>query len=167
SLEWPSFDRKFYYDKENTLEEKLDSQLSLSFITFKELSTKSNASPKNLEQYYKNLEIFKEMRSTDISEGYKFVEVLKKTENDEFVIKNTECQLAINGWSQNLWKAYIKYLEIEKKDFMAMLQVLSRYCRLFISDKNMNEKYQKKVEEMSQHFDGISEFWIDLIKFEL
>ena len=47
-----------------------------------------------------------------------------------------------------------------------MLQVLSRYCRLFISDKNAKDKYQKKIEVMSQSLDGISEFWIDSIKFE-
>ena len=44
--------------------------------------------------------------------------------------------------------------------------MFSRYCRLFVGDKEAIEKYRTAIERASESFDECSQFWVDTIKFE-
>uniref|UniRef100_A0A914PMX7 Uncharacterized protein n=1 Tax=Panagrolaimus davidi TaxID=227884 RepID=A0A914PMX7_9BILA len=71
---------------------------------------------------------------------------LEETEDDEFISHNVEYRLGSNLLDKDLWKIYIEFLR--QRNPKEMLQVYSKYCRFFISDLEMREKYRTLVYEL-------------------
>uniref|UniRef100_A0A914QBH1 Uncharacterized protein n=1 Tax=Panagrolaimus davidi TaxID=227884 RepID=A0A914QBH1_9BILA len=70
--------------------------------------------------------------------------LLKEANDLEYLKQNVENFLLKNLSNQKLWKIYINYLkEIDPKE---MLQVYSKYCRCFLEDEEMKEKYKNEME---------------------
>uniref|UniRef100_A0A914PU43 Uncharacterized protein n=1 Tax=Panagrolaimus davidi TaxID=227884 RepID=A0A914PU43_9BILA len=69
-----------------------------------------------------------------------------QAENDEYVQLIVSKKLGEDLSNKKLWKLYINYLK-SKDNKALLLQTYSNYCRLFLSDIEMKEEYQKASEE--------------------
>lgn len=71
---------------------------------------------------------------------------LEETEDNEFISHNVEYRLGSNLLDKDLWKLYIEFLR--QWNPKEMLQAYSKYCRFFISDLEMREKYRTIAYEL-------------------
>uniref|UniRef100_A0A914QIB5 Uncharacterized protein n=1 Tax=Panagrolaimus davidi TaxID=227884 RepID=A0A914QIB5_9BILA len=69
-----------------------------------------------------------------------------QAENDEYVQLIVSKKLGEDLSNKKLWKLYIDYLKSKDNEEL-LLQTYSNYCRLFLSDIEMKEEYQKASEE--------------------
>uniref|UniRef100_A0A914PTS5 Uncharacterized protein n=1 Tax=Panagrolaimus davidi TaxID=227884 RepID=A0A914PTS5_9BILA len=79
---------------------------------------------------------------------------LLETRDVAFVIHNVERRIGLTSlFNIKLWKLYIGYLE-KCGQYSRLLETYSKYCRFFLDDKEMKEKY--KAEMMKYGFYGLS-----------
>uniref|UniRef100_A0AC34GXD6 F-box domain-containing protein n=1 Tax=Panagrolaimus sp. ES5 TaxID=591445 RepID=A0AC34GXD6_9BILA len=90
---------------------------------------------------------------------------MKKVGDDKFVIQNIERELTINYFDKRYWIVYIEFLK-EKSHWKWLLDVYSRYCRLFIDDLEMRKQYQNEIENIEKTKFDVKTWKIDLIKIE-
>ena len=93
----------------------------------------------------------------DIDEWFK---LLCEAEDHTFVCHNVEYRLGANLLNLQLWKLYIEYLKTAEPK--QMLHVYSKYCRFFLDDSEMKEKYKAEMEV----FGPIKLPWKNLFDFE-
>uniref|UniRef100_A0A914YA34 Uncharacterized protein n=1 Tax=Panagrolaimus superbus TaxID=310955 RepID=A0A914YA34_9BILA len=91
----------------------------------------------------------------------KWFELLLEADIDEFVIQNVEYRIAINLHDVKLWQTYIDYLK--RIDPKRMLLWFSKYCRFFLDDFKMKEKFKAEMEEYNH---AIELPWSNLFDFE-
>ena len=75
----------------------------------------------------------------------KWFGLLCEAEDDEFVMNNVEFRLGTNLLHKQLWKIYIEFLR--DRNPKEMLHLYSRYCRFFLDDYKMKEKYRAETEK--------------------
>uniref|UniRef100_A0A914P0V4 Uncharacterized protein n=1 Tax=Panagrolaimus davidi TaxID=227884 RepID=A0A914P0V4_9BILA len=113
--------------------------------------------------YESNKRLYAEIKAVEnnVEEWFKLVSKFGDEANDEeFVRHNVEYRLGSNLLDIKLWKLYIEYLRIH--DSKEMLQVYSKYCRFFLDDFEMKEKYKNEVEKYGPVFVS----WKNLFDFE-
>uniref|UniRef100_A0AC35FM40 Uncharacterized protein n=1 Tax=Panagrolaimus sp. PS1159 TaxID=55785 RepID=A0AC35FM40_9BILA len=80
----------------------------------------------------------------------KWFQKLLEVKDHQFIVHNVEYRLGKNLNDLTLWKLYIKYLR--DTDPKEMLQLYSKYCRYFIDDNEMLEKYKTEVKNFGPVF---------------
>ena len=63
-----------------------------------------------------------------------------------------------------LWKLFIEYLD--GRNHIWLLNVYSRYCRLFLEDHNIRQKYYQTIENFASQGNCVSKWYLDAIMFE-
>ena len=71
------------------------------------------------------------------------LKALLEVGNDDFFIQNVEHRIAKDFYNVELWQLYIRRLEA--LDNVHVLDVYSRYCRLFLGDQKMVKKYCQSI----------------------
>uniref|UniRef100_A0A914QP32 Uncharacterized protein n=1 Tax=Panagrolaimus davidi TaxID=227884 RepID=A0A914QP32_9BILA len=117
------------------------------------------------KNYEKNLSLLKKFEKA-CDDDTEWLKCLKQLENEESVIANIELRLGSKKSCTNkdIWKHYIEYLR--DRNPVAMLEVYLRYCRFFISDKQMLKNYRIEIERVEK-LQAVSIFWVDTIEWEL
>ena len=95
-----------------------------------------------------------------------FPECLFEWDDEEFVIINVEKHLGIDPVDVGLWTSYLRYFKA--KNDPRILNVYSRFCRLFIENNKMREQYRneiKRIKNINISLD-VTKWWIDCIEFE-
>uniref|UniRef100_A0AC34FQQ3 Uncharacterized protein n=1 Tax=Panagrolaimus sp. ES5 TaxID=591445 RepID=A0AC34FQQ3_9BILA len=87
-------------------------------------------------------------------------QLLLQVDHHKFLCNNVEYRLGSDLSDKNLWKQYIDYLK--EKEPKKMLVILSKYCRFFLDDSEMKERYRK---EMLEH-GPVELSWKHLFDFE-
>uniref|UniRef100_A0AC35FF79 DUF38 domain-containing protein n=1 Tax=Panagrolaimus sp. PS1159 TaxID=55785 RepID=A0AC35FF79_9BILA len=93
----------------------------------------------------------------DVEEWFK---LLTEVGIDKFVQHNVEFRLSNNLFDTKLWKLYIDFLKLEHPKEMFLWY--SKYCRFFLDDLEMKEKYKKEYEE----YGPVHLPWDNLFDFE-
>uniref|UniRef100_A0A914PB13 Uncharacterized protein n=1 Tax=Panagrolaimus davidi TaxID=227884 RepID=A0A914PB13_9BILA len=99
---------------------------------------------KDFVKYVEKMQqLFMKIKASE-SDSPTWFNLLKEANDPEYLKQNVENFLLKNLSNQKLWKIYINYLkEIDPKE---MLQVYSKYCRCFLEDEEMKEKYKNEME---------------------
>uniref|UniRef100_A0A914R482 Uncharacterized protein n=1 Tax=Panagrolaimus davidi TaxID=227884 RepID=A0A914R482_9BILA len=79
--------------------------------------------------------------------------LLLEVDDVYFVVHNVERRIGLSLFNIKLWKLYIDFLE-EQREYKLLLETYSKYCRFFLDDKEMKEKY--KAEMIKYGFPGLS-----------
>uniref|UniRef100_A0A914QU44 Uncharacterized protein n=1 Tax=Panagrolaimus davidi TaxID=227884 RepID=A0A914QU44_9BILA len=79
--------------------------------------------------------------------------LLLETRDIDFVADNVEYRLGKSLFKIKLWKLYLTFLE-EHGEYIRLLETLSLYCRFFMDDKEMKEKYKTEMAKFG--FSGFS-----------
>ena len=111
-----------------------------------------------MDKYQKALNLYEVIKGKPLEE---YVYLLKDA---EFAIECIEWELGRSPTSQILWNFYIKFLKDHEKS-PELLNVYSRYCRLFVSDQQMREEYLAQIRE-SEAALNVTKWWIDYIGIE-
>uniref|UniRef100_A0AC35GCI3 Uncharacterized protein n=1 Tax=Panagrolaimus sp. PS1159 TaxID=55785 RepID=A0AC35GCI3_9BILA len=174
---------QFYYDAQKEYLENPDGDRYRSFKTLKFSSAdiveedplyESDTKQKNfisnsplpktfVDMYETNKRLYSEIKAVenDVEEWFKLVSKFgDEADDEEFVRHNVEYRLGSNLLDIKLWKLYIEYLRIH--DSKEMLQIYSKYCRFFLDDFEMKEKYKNEVEKYGPVFVS----WKNLFDFE-
>uniref|UniRef100_A0AC34FTX8 Uncharacterized protein n=1 Tax=Panagrolaimus sp. ES5 TaxID=591445 RepID=A0AC34FTX8_9BILA len=105
---------------------------------------------KSLQKFAKARPIYEKIVS-NYSDSEVWFNALTEAEDVEFVKHNVECRLGGDLTDKALWKLYIHYLE--NHDVEAMLHTLSKYCRFYLDDVEMKEKYNTALEKYGKKFE--------------
>ena len=105
------------------------------------------------------INLYEKIEAVDYGSNEWF-QLLLEAGDHEFVCDNVEVVLGRNLLNRELWKLYIEYLE--KFEPIYMLQIYSKYCRFFLDDIEMKEKYKAAI---STH-GGTNLPWENLFDFE-
>uniref|UniRef100_A0AC34F5N0 Uncharacterized protein n=1 Tax=Panagrolaimus sp. ES5 TaxID=591445 RepID=A0AC34F5N0_9BILA len=117
-------------------------------------------SKKVVERYKAMQELYSKIKAAeyDVETWFK---LLLEFGNDDFVSQNMEYRIVTNLNNEKLWKIYIGYLkDVNPKK---MLLWYSKYCRFFLDDLEMKEKYRN---EMKSYGRPIKLPWRNLFEFE-
>uniref|UniRef100_A0AC34G617 Uncharacterized protein n=1 Tax=Panagrolaimus sp. ES5 TaxID=591445 RepID=A0AC34G617_9BILA len=119
---------------------------------------------KQLEAKIKKLmNLYEKFKEAEIDDE-KWFKCMNELDEDDVIIANIEYRLGfeMKCSNKNIWKYYIEFMG--ERNSKEMLDIFRRYCRLFISDIEMGEKYRKEIEKSGNLY---TEFWYDTITFEL
>ena len=111
-----------------------------------------------MDKYQKALNLYEVIKGKPLEE---YVYLLK---DEDFAIECIEWELGRSPTSQKLWNFYIKFLKDHEKPG-ELLNVYSRYCRLFVSDQQMREEYLAQIRR-SEATLNVTKWWIDYIGIE-
>ena len=75
-----------------------------------------------------------------------------------------EWALGLHSSDLGTWQFYVKFLKDKGLD-EALLNVYSRYCRLFVNDKDIRNEYLAKIKQLDSEID-VTKWWIDYIGIE-
>uniref|UniRef100_A0AC35GFP4 Uncharacterized protein n=1 Tax=Panagrolaimus sp. PS1159 TaxID=55785 RepID=A0AC35GFP4_9BILA len=119
-----------------------------------EYEKKSSGIPsaKIAKQYKDNKKLYDKIKSVEHNVKEWFKSLLEVRDID-FVMHNVEYRLGKNLFNIELWKLYIDFLEMGEK-YSRYLEVLSLYCRFFMDDEEMKEKYKREMARFG--FSGLS-----------
>lgn len=107
-------------------------------------------------------------------EAVKLYEIMKTTPIEEyvsmlpdvnFVIDHIEYELARWSFSKNLWHFYVKFLKDQGRELQT-LNVYSRYCRIFVEDKEMRDQYLVNIKALENKSINVKKWLIDYILIE-
>uniref|UniRef100_A0A914PRX1 Uncharacterized protein n=1 Tax=Panagrolaimus davidi TaxID=227884 RepID=A0A914PRX1_9BILA len=143
------FQSKYYVDEGGYTAKERD--ISFPHNCLKECFRyiESNASRLPSTKVYKRYKEMKEMYSKikaaeeDVEEWFN---LLIEVDNSYFVKDNVEYRLGKNLLDVKLWMLYIEFLK-QKEKYEDLLQVYSKYCRFFLDDFDMFEKYKSEMVE--------------------
>uniref|UniRef100_A0A914P107 Uncharacterized protein n=1 Tax=Panagrolaimus davidi TaxID=227884 RepID=A0A914P107_9BILA len=79
--------------------------------------------------------------------------LLLETRDIDFVADNVEYRLGKSLFKIKLWKLYLTFLD-EHGEYTRLLETLSLYCRFFMDDEEMKEKYKTEMAKFG--FSGFS-----------
>ena len=116
-------------------------------------------SPAILENYRKTVAFCESIKDASFEE---YVYLLSDI---EFAIETIEWKLGSHPLMESFWKFYIKFLK-DKCRRMDLLNVYSRYCRLFIADTEMRAEYLVEIRELDESLIDATKWWIDYIGIE-
>uniref|UniRef100_A0A914PJG2 Uncharacterized protein n=1 Tax=Panagrolaimus davidi TaxID=227884 RepID=A0A914PJG2_9BILA len=88
--------------------------------------------------------------------------LLLEVEDVDFVKDNVELRLGKDYFDVQLWKLYIGFLE-QNGQYKRLIQTYSKYCRFFLDDHEMLEKYTNDMSE----YGPINLPWLNLYEFEV
>uniref|UniRef100_A0A914QHN3 Uncharacterized protein n=1 Tax=Panagrolaimus davidi TaxID=227884 RepID=A0A914QHN3_9BILA len=92
----------------------------------------------------------------------KWFQLLLEADDINFVKDTVEYRLGKNCFDVKLWKLYLKFLK-EHGEHKRLLETYSKYCRFFMDDKEMKEKYKEDTIE----YGPIDLPWNNLFEFEV
>uniref|UniRef100_A0A914Q520 Uncharacterized protein n=1 Tax=Panagrolaimus davidi TaxID=227884 RepID=A0A914Q520_9BILA len=96
--------------------------------------------------YYES--VFGPLISRSIEDYEKWMNMLFEWEDKKFGVQTLECELSKNFGDKHFWKAYINVMKVQ--NFKVMLNIYRRYTRLFLSDIEMKEKYNKEMKKIDK-----------------
>uniref|UniRef100_A0AC34FQU1 F-box domain-containing protein n=1 Tax=Panagrolaimus sp. ES5 TaxID=591445 RepID=A0AC34FQU1_9BILA len=102
-------------------------------------------SDKLIKKYEEMQKMYLQIKAAE-KDSEKWFQLLIEIDNVNFVCDNVECRLGKNLLDNNLWKLYIDFLR--EKNPKQMLYIYFKYCRFFMDDSEMIEKYK---EEMAKY----------------
>uniref|UniRef100_A0A914Q3D3 Uncharacterized protein n=1 Tax=Panagrolaimus davidi TaxID=227884 RepID=A0A914Q3D3_9BILA len=91
----------------------------------------------------------------------KWFKLLLEADDINFVKDTVEYRLGKNCFDVKLWKLYLTFLN-EHGEHKRLLETYSKYCRFFLDDEEMKEKYKKDMIE----YGPIDLAWNNLFEFE-
>uniref|UniRef100_A0A914QBN1 Uncharacterized protein n=1 Tax=Panagrolaimus davidi TaxID=227884 RepID=A0A914QBN1_9BILA len=109
-------------------------------------------SAKLTKRYKENKRLYYKIKSVEHNVEEWFY-ALNETRDVAFVADNVEYLLGKSLFKIKLWKLYISFLE-EHGEYSRLLEVLSLYCRFFMDDEEMKEKYKTEMARFG--FSGLS-----------
>uniref|UniRef100_A0A914QZT1 Uncharacterized protein n=1 Tax=Panagrolaimus davidi TaxID=227884 RepID=A0A914QZT1_9BILA len=92
----------------------------------------------------------------------KWFNLLLEADDNNFVKDTVEYRLGKNCFDVKLWKLYLTFLK-EHGEHKRLLETYSKYCRFFMDDEEMKEKYKKDMLE----YGPIDLPWNNLFEFEV
>uniref|UniRef100_A0A914Q686 Uncharacterized protein n=1 Tax=Panagrolaimus davidi TaxID=227884 RepID=A0A914Q686_9BILA len=92
----------------------------------------------------------------------KWFKLLLEADDNNFVKDTVEYRLGKNCLDVKLWKLYLTFLK-EHGEHKRLLETYSKYCRFFLDDEEMKEKYKKDMIE----YGPIDLPWNNLFEFEV
>uniref|UniRef100_A0A914Q454 Uncharacterized protein n=1 Tax=Panagrolaimus davidi TaxID=227884 RepID=A0A914Q454_9BILA len=100
-------------------------------------------SAKITQQYKDNKKLYDKIKAVEhnVKEWFN---LLLEVNDIDFVMHNVENRLGKNLFNIELWKLYLTFLE-KHGEYSRLLEVLSLYCRFFMDDEEMKEKYQTQM----------------------
>ena len=113
-----------------------------------------------IEKYHEAVKLFKIQKTlTDADE------MLLQMPFD-FAIETIEWALGTAPLDIDTWQLYILILKDKGRD-EALLNVYSRYCRLFVNDQNIRKEYFLKIKQLDESSTmDVIKWWIDYIGIE-
>ena len=90
---------------------------------------------------------------------------LLKFQDKNLISETLEGLLGIQTFQKLNWQDYLGHLR-NIDDFEHLLNLYSRYCRLFIDEVKMRREYEAELEEQSKRQRNVSKWWIDLSQIE-
>uniref|UniRef100_A0A914YDX5 Crooked neck protein n=1 Tax=Panagrolaimus superbus TaxID=310955 RepID=A0A914YDX5_9BILA len=123
---------------------------------------KSSLSREVVQKYQRMKDLYTRIKAAEarICSVEEWFGLLCEAENHEFVCHNAEYRLGMNLADKELWILYINYLQ--KHDPQIMLQLLSKYCRVFLDDAEMKQKYKEAVAK----YGPVIVKWTNIFEFE-
>uniref|UniRef100_A0A914PXT4 F-box domain-containing protein n=1 Tax=Panagrolaimus davidi TaxID=227884 RepID=A0A914PXT4_9BILA len=111
------------------------------------------------QKYQKMRKLYDKIQAAK-NDIFQWFSLLKEADDEEFLCQNVEYRLGGDLHNFELWILYFEYLK--EQNPKEMLHLYSKYCRFFIDDSEVKEKYQKEVEK----FGPIFVAWKNPFEFE-
>uniref|UniRef100_A0A914QZ60 Uncharacterized protein n=1 Tax=Panagrolaimus davidi TaxID=227884 RepID=A0A914QZ60_9BILA len=134
--------------------------LKIRFREF-EQSTTQLPSAKIFKRYEKMMELYPKIKAAenDVETWFK---LLFEVDDVSFVKDNVECRLGQDLLNLRLRKLYLTFLK-EQGEYKKFLETYSKYCRFFLDDFEMKEKYKEAMIE----YGSINLPWDNLFEYEI
>uniref|UniRef100_A0AC35FJU1 U3 small nucleolar RNA-associated protein 6 n=1 Tax=Panagrolaimus sp. PS1159 TaxID=55785 RepID=A0AC35FJU1_9BILA len=127
----------------------------------KEYST-SPISSTVLQRYKKAKEIFQELPAL-IDDEDKWIELVKQSDNTDFIHHSFKLQIGNNFTSLKLWQSYIEVAKDRSDNEEDYLSIYYQYCHLFVDDKDMRKKWAQELAALCQTGKDMTDWWIKLV----
>ena len=83
----------------------------------------------------------------------------------DLAIEMFEIALGKSPVAVDLWKHYMDFLKAKQRP-QKLLNLYSRFCRLFISDKGVRDEYLAEIKKLDASSVDVIKWWIDYIGIE-